>query len=134
MNSQANRKLKASSASTTEIHSREEGRNERRHALRLGLVAPIADRVERGGGGAEIDHGEEEGGERIDPEMRADPWQAERQFGLRRRRAEREADESRDKPDERYCETGGVDGGRDVARAADETGEKRDAQQYADAG
>ena len=79
MNSQANRKVKASSATTTRIMRGEEQRIERQHALRRPLVLAVAERVEAGGGAAEIDHDQEERGERVEAEMRAEPWQPDGQ-------------------------------------------------------
>ena len=52
---------------------------ERQHALRRFLVAAIAEREQARRRAAEIDHDEEEGRERVDAEMRAEPGQAERQ-------------------------------------------------------
>ena len=45
MNSQENRKVKASSASTTRFIAGEKGREERQDALRRGFVPAIADRI-----------------------------------------------------------------------------------------
>ena len=60
-------------------HAGEEGGVERQHALRRGFVLAIAEREQAGAHGAEIDHDEEEGGQRVEPEMRAEPRHAERQ-------------------------------------------------------
>ncbi len=54
-----------------EIHRGEEGRIERQHPHGRLLVPAVADGVEARGRAAEIDHREEEGGERIDAEMGA---------------------------------------------------------------
>ena len=62
-----------------EVHAGEERRIERQHALRRRFVPAVAERVEARRGAAEIDHDEEERRERVEPEMRADPGQAERQ-------------------------------------------------------
>ena len=71
--------MKASSASTTRFMPARKAGIERQHALRRLLVAAVAEGVEAGRRAAEIDDDEEEGGERIEAEMRADPGQAERQ-------------------------------------------------------
>ena len=79
MNSQESRKVKASSASTTRfMPARNAGKNGSTRSGRL-FVAAVAEAVEAGGGAAEIDDDEEEGRERVEPEMGADPGQAERQ-------------------------------------------------------
>ena len=62
-----------------QLHAGEKGRIERQHALRRRFVPAVAEREQARARGAEIDHGEEERGERIDAEMRAEPRQAERQ-------------------------------------------------------
>ena len=46
---------------------------------RRGALVRLADPVEARGRRAQIDDGEEERGQRVDAEMRADPWQAQRQ-------------------------------------------------------
>ena len=66
-----------------EVHAGEEGRIERQHALRRFLVAAIAEREEARGRAAEIDDDQEERGQRVDAEMRAEPGQAERQRSRR---------------------------------------------------
>ena len=71
-----------------EIHRRHEQREKGQHAALRAFMAAIAERVEARGGGAEIDDGQEEGGQGVDAEMGAEPRQAERQgqgFGGRRR-------------------------------------------------
>ena len=72
-----------------EVQTGEERGIERQHALRFVLVPAVAERVEAGAGAAQPDHDQEERGERIEPEMRADPGQAERQgtTAMSRRRA-----------------------------------------------
>ena len=50
----------------------------------------VAEGVQAGGGAAEIDHGEEERGQRVEAEMRADPGQAERQHQALRRTGQAE--------------------------------------------
>ena len=70
-----------------QIHGGEIGGIERQDALRGFLVAAVAERVEAGAGAAEIDHHQEESGQRIDAEMRAEPRQPKRQRDTRRRRA-----------------------------------------------
>ena len=94
MNSQASRKVKASAARTTRfIAARNAGKN---GSTRCGgLVPAIAERVERGARRAEIDDGEEEGGQRIDAEMRAEPGQAERQHDVGGRRRAEKVDRTR---------------------------------------
>ena len=62
-----------------EVHAGEEGWEERQDALRRALVPAVAETVHAGRGAAEIDHREEERSQRVEPEMRADPGQAERQ-------------------------------------------------------
>ena len=52
------------------------GKNGRTRCGRF-LVPPVADGVEAGGEAADIDDGQEQGGERVGAEMRADPGQAE---------------------------------------------------------
>ena len=79
MNSQATRKVKASSASTHEVHAGQKRREERQHAPRRGFVPAVAEPIEARRRAAEIDDDEEERGQRIEAEMRADPGQAERQ-------------------------------------------------------
>ena len=90
MNSQVNRKVKASSARTTRFMPARNSRIEGQHALRRLLVPAIAERIEARRRAAEIDDDEEEGRQRVEPEMRADPRQAERQDqSLCRRAAEK---------------------------------------------
>ena len=79
MNSQDTRNVNASSASTTRIHAGQEQRIERQHALGRLIVPAIAERIQAGGGRPEIDHGKEERAEHVDPEMRTDPGQTQRQ-------------------------------------------------------
>ena len=67
-----------------DAHAGEKGRIERQHPARRVLVTPVSEREQTGAGGAEIDHGEEEGRERIEPEMRAEPRDSERKRGDRR--------------------------------------------------
>ena len=59
-----------------EAHAREEGRKERQDARGRMLVPAVADPVEACRGGAGIRDGEEERGQRIEPEIRADPRHA----------------------------------------------------------
>ena len=73
MNSQAKRKVKASSATTTRFMRGEEQRIERQHALRRLLVLAVAERVEARGGGAKIDDDEKKRRERVEAKMRAEP-------------------------------------------------------------
>ena len=80
MNSQANRKLKASSASTTRFMPARKAGIERQHALRRRARAGRSRARNRlAAGAAEIDDDEEERRERVEAEMRAEPGQAERQ-------------------------------------------------------
>jgi hypothetical protein len=58
--------------------------------LRLVFVPAVAERIEAGAGAAEADHDQEERGERVEPEMRAGPGQAQRQRDGRRPGSERE--------------------------------------------
>jgi hypothetical protein len=82
-----------------QVHAGEKRRVERQHALRRLLVAAVPDREQAGRGGAEIDHGEKERGERVDAEMRAGPRQPERQRDGDRRRV---AEELRQRGSERH--------------------------------
>ncbi len=77
MNSQLNRKVKASSASDDEVHAGEKQRIEGQHALRRMLVPAVTERVEACRRAAEIDHDEEERRERVQAEMRAEPRQSD---------------------------------------------------------
>ena len=87
MNSQDSRKVKASSARTTRfMPARKAGKNGSTRARRR-LVPAVAEAVEAGRRAAEIDHDEEERGERVEAEMRAEPGQAERQDQRPARRA-----------------------------------------------
>ena len=73
MNSQASRKVKASSASRTRfMPARKAGT---KGSTRRGAVSParVAERVEAGQGGAEIDHEHEEGAERVEPQVHSEP-------------------------------------------------------------
>ena len=117
MNSQASRKVKASSASTTSVHAGEERRVEREHAAWRLLVLAVADGVEAGARPAETRHDEKEGRKRIDAEVGADPGQADGQVhagrgwgaGQQMRAGGHEDDEARGERDQ-------VDG---AAREAD---------------
>jgi len=60
-------------------HAGEESRIKRQYPPRRRLMAAIAEREQACARGAEIDHGEEETGERVEAEMRAQPGQADRQ-------------------------------------------------------
>ena len=62
-----------------QIHAGQKRREERQHALRRVFMAAIAERIEAGERAAEIDHHQEERRQRVEPEMRAEPWQADRQ-------------------------------------------------------
>ena len=62
-----------------EGHAGEEQRIEGQDALRRRFVPAVAERVKARRAPAEIDHREEEGRERVETEMRADPGKAERQ-------------------------------------------------------
>ena len=62
-----------------EVHAGQKRRVERQHPAGRLLVRAVAEGKEARAGAAEIGHGEKERGERIDAEIRADPWQAERQ-------------------------------------------------------
>ena len=79
MNSQAKRKVKASSARTTRFMPARNAGKERQDAHRRRFVLAIAERIEARRGAAEIDDGEERSRERIEAEVRADPGKAERQ-------------------------------------------------------
>ena len=62
-----------------QIHGGEIGGIERQHALRRLFVPAIAERVQACRRAAEIDDDEKKRRQRIDAEMRAEPWQPERQ-------------------------------------------------------
>ena len=62
-----------------QVHAGEEQRIERQHALRRLLVLAVAERVEAGGGAAEIDDDQKERRERVEAEMRAEPRKPDRQ-------------------------------------------------------
>ncbi len=79
MNSQDTRKVKASSASTHQVHAGEIGRDRTAARAAVFLVAAVAEREQARRRGAEIDHDQEERRQRIDPEMGTEPGQAERQ-------------------------------------------------------
>src|SRR5262249_51221390 len=70
-------------------HAGEKRGVERQDPLRRSLVAAVAEREQTGARGAEIDHGQEEGGKRIKAQMRAEPGQSDRKRQtLRRSRSE----------------------------------------------
>src|SRR6185436_1034324 len=83
------------------------------------FVTPVAEGEQARGGAAEIDHHEKEGRQGVEPEMRAQPGQADRQDP---RRAERGGGEERsagsDEGDERDAERSAIDkrGGGALAR------------------
>ena len=62
-----------------EVHAGEIGREERQHAKRRAFMPAIADAVEARRRAAEIDHHEKERGQRVDPEVRAEARQSDRQ-------------------------------------------------------
>ena len=62
-----------------ELKGGDEERIEGKDPRGLGFVAAVADGEDARRGGAEIDDEEKEGGERVEPEMPAEPGQAERQ-------------------------------------------------------
>ena len=109
MNSQDDQERERVVGEHHEVHAGEEGRIERQHALRRLLVTAIAEREQARRGGAEIDHREEEGRERVEPEMRADPRQAERQRHVAGGAAPSNATRPAREPDERHGEAGAVD-------------------------
>ena len=79
MNSQAEQEGEGVVGQQHEVHAGEEGREEGQHPPRFMLVLPVADAVEACGGAAEIDDGQKEGGERVNPEMSPEPRQSERE-------------------------------------------------------
>ena len=92
MNSQRQQEGEGVVGQHHEVHAGEEGREERQHAVRRRFVAAIAEAIEACRRAAEIDDDEEERGQRIEAEMRAEPGQSERQgqvggIGGRRRAA-----------------------------------------------
>ena len=60
------------------------------------LVATVSKREQAGSSCAEIDHGEEKGGKRIETEMRSKPRNPERKRGNRRSIVDTEESEKRD--------------------------------------
>ena len=84
MNSQLHRKVKASSATSTRFMPARKAGKKGRTRCGCVFVPAVAEAVEARAGTAEIDDGEEEGRQRVDPEMRADPRDAERQRQARR--------------------------------------------------
>ena len=134
MNSQASRKLKASAASTTRFMPARNAGKKRQHALGLALMAAIAElRRDRRPRRAEIDDREEESGERVDAEMRAEPRQAQRQHDLRGGCAAKKLAERHDESKERCGQACAIDSLGGLFRSAGKDGEKRNAQQEADA-
>ena len=99
--------------------------------MRLFLVRAIAEPVEAGGGGAEIDDQQEEGRQRIDAEMRADPGQAERQGQGRGIAAAEQGGERGERGDERDGQGGAVDGARRERMAAEADGDDRRGEEQA---
>ena len=79
MNSQRQQEREGVVGEHDQIHAGEKGREERQHPLRLGLVPAVAEAVEARRGAAEVDDDEKERRQRVEPEMRAEPRQAERQ-------------------------------------------------------
>ena len=98
MNSQHCRKVKASSANDHKRHAGEKCRVERQHALRRRLVLAVAEREQAGAEGAEVDHDQKKGRQRVEAEMRAEPGHAERQRNGERRRV---AEQMRRRGDQR---------------------------------
>ncbi len=71
-------------------HGGKERRIERQHPSGRGLVPPVAEREQARAGRAEIDDRQEEGRERIETKVRAEPGNAERQRdGFRRGRRQK---------------------------------------------
>src|SRR6516162_6249523 len=60
-------------------HAGEKRRVKGQYAARRWLVTAVAERENACGRGAEIDHDQEESRERVEPEMRAEPGQTDRQ-------------------------------------------------------
>ena len=100
MNSQPTRNGVGVVRERHQTHAREERGIERQHSLGLILVASVTQRKEARRRGAKIDNRKEEGRERIEPEMGADPWQADRQHKRLRRPAQQQEGERRREPNQ----------------------------------
>ena len=87
MNSQANEEGERVIGEDDEVHAGEERREERQNAHGREFVLAITEGIKARRRGAEVYDGKKCGAERIQPEIRTDPWKPERQhdsngFGL----------------------------------------------------
>ena len=73
-----------------QVHAGQEHRIEGQHALRRLLMLSVADGEQAGAAAAEAGDNKEECGQRVQPKMRADPGQAERQHHALHPRADRD--------------------------------------------
>src|SRR5438270_995258 len=97
-------------------------------------MSAIAEREQAGSSSAEINHSKEEGRERIEPEMRADPREPERQRECGRRgRVSEKPGKSAPEAQHRHEETRPIDHGAGKTRAACRNRKAGDAQQDRDA-
>jgi hypothetical protein len=117
-----------------QIHAGQERREERQHALRGRFVPAIAKAEETRRSASQIDDDQEERGQEVDAEMRAEPGQPDRQrdpgaLGLGRDQPAYRG-EQLDRADH---ERGAVDRGAGVLAAAERDRENGDRQQDSDA-
>ena len=84
MNSQAEQKRECVGREHDQVHAREKQRIERQDAFRLALAATVAEGEQARRAGAEVHDNQKGGGQRVNPEMRADARQSERQHQLGR--------------------------------------------------
>ena len=126
--------MNASSAITTRVHAGEKGGIERQHPLRRPFVLAVAEREQARARGAEIDHGEEEGRQCVEAKMRTEPWHAERQRGVKRRRRGEQVRKRGSERNRRYQEAPAVDDARRHFGASDDDGEYAESEQGGDAG
>ena len=129
----SNKKAEGVVGDDDEIHPGEIGGKIGQYAQRRGLVAAIAEAVERCGGTAEIDHDQKESGERVDAEMRADKRQADRQRHLRSRGGTGERLQRGGKRDQADGEAGAINDGIADGFAADRDGEAGNGEKGGDA-
>ena len=110
----------------------EERREERQDPGRRRFVPAVAQAVGAGRGTTEVDHHEEECGERVEPEMGADPGQAERQDDRRGITSRDETGQGHHQPERGQGEARSVDPGRCVAAEHDGAGARGQEQSAQD--
>ena len=112
-----------------ETHAREKRGIEREHPFGIVFVAPVAERKEARRRRAQIDYREEERRQRVEPEMGADPGQADRQHESLWRFAREQEAERRDEPDQRYCQGAAINECARKRAARDRDGGEAQSQQ-----